>query len=84
MDVSRITLGKIDLQKECVDLGKVVRDAYDASNWKLSNARHEVTVSLPMRSILVDGDPVRLGQVFTNILVNAKNTRRQAEPSTCP
>jgi PAS domain S-box-containing protein len=71
LDVSRITRGKIDLRLERVDLGAVIRQAIDTSRPAIENARHKLTMTLPMQTIWLNADPIRLAQVFGNLLNNA-------------
>lgn len=71
LDVSRLTRGKIGLQRRIVELGSVVEAAVEASRPLLDAARHAFTASLPEAPIYVDADPTRLAQVFTNLLNNA-------------
>src|SRR5205807_5483702 len=47
LDVSRITQGKIRLQKEVVDVAAVVARALEASRPMLDARKHQLTVSLP-------------------------------------
>ena len=71
LEVSRITRGLIDVQREPLDLGSIVRSAIDTSRPVLDAARHELTVDMPTDAIAVAGDAVRLTQVFANLLTNA-------------
>ena len=71
LEVSRITRGLIDVQREPLDLGSIVRSAIDTSRPVLDAARHELTVDVPADPIAVAGDAVRLTQVFANLLTNA-------------
>ena len=71
LEVSRITRGVIDLQKEPLDLASIVRSAIDTSRPAVDAARHELTVDVPSEPIAVTGDAVRLTQVFANLLTNA-------------
>jgi signal transduction histidine kinase len=68
LDVSRITQGKIELRKERVSLATIVEQALETSRPHLG---HELTVSLPSEPLHIDADPVRLAQVFSNLLNNA-------------
>jgi PAS domain S-box-containing protein len=71
MDVSRITRGKLELRRERVELAAVVQAAVDTSRPLIHSTGHEVSVTLPARPILLDADPTRLSQVFSNLLNNA-------------
>ena len=71
MELSRITRGKIDLRVEQVELAPLVLAAVETSRPLIDAARHTLTVSLPESPIVVRGDPVRLSQVFANLINNA-------------
>jgi signal transduction histidine kinase/ActR/RegA family two-component response regulator len=71
MEVSRITRGKIALQVERVELSTVVRNAIEISSPLIEAASHQLELRLPDEPIYVDGDAVRLTQVFANLLNNA-------------
>jgi signal transduction histidine kinase/CheY-like chemotaxis protein len=71
MEVSRITRGKIELRKEMVDLAEVVAAAVETSRPLIDAARHQLTIELPPEALPVEADPVRLAQVFSNLLNNA-------------
>jgi signal transduction histidine kinase/DNA-binding response OmpR family regulator len=71
LDVSRITRGKLDLRKERVDLAAVIGNAVDTTRPLIEAAGHSLTVSLPPHPVYLDADPMRLAQVFSNLLNNA-------------
>jgi len=71
MDVSRITSGKIELCKERIDLHTLISSVVDSIRPIVDANNHRLTVNLPAEPIFVDGDVVRLKQVFGNILNNA-------------
>ncbi|WP_241023116.1 ATP-binding protein [Paraburkholderia sp. Ac-20340] len=71
MEVSRITGGKIELRREAVELGKVLRQAIDTSRAQIDAAGHQLTVSLPPEPLTLHADPVRLAQIVANLLNNA-------------
>jgi len=71
LDVSRITRGRLELRRERVALNGVIRSAIETSRPLIEHARHELTVELPPGPIVLDADPVRLAQVFSNLLNNA-------------
>ena len=71
LDVSRITRGKIKLQKEAVELATVIARAVETSQPLMEARRHEWTVSLPPEPVWLEGDAARLEQVVSNLLNNA-------------
>jgi nitrogen-specific signal transduction histidine kinase/CheY-like chemotaxis protein len=71
LDSSRITQGKLSLHKECMNLITAVNRAIEASRPALEEARHKLTVHLPSEPLTVEADPMRLTQVFSNLLNNA-------------
>jgi PAS domain S-box-containing protein len=71
LDVSRITRGKITLRRDRVLLGEVVERALELSRPLLDGRQHTLRVSLPPEAIRLEGDAVRLAQVFANLLDNA-------------
>lgn len=71
MEVSRITRGKIELRMEPVELAAVVCSAVEASRPLIEAARHQLAISLPTEPMMIKGDPVRLSQIFSNLLNNA-------------
>ncbi len=71
LDVSRITTGKIELKKEPVDLASIVRSAIETSRPQIEAGRHRLVVQLPEEPADLEADPVRLVQVFSNLLDNA-------------
>lgn len=71
LDFSRISRGKIELKREATDLLLVLRHAIETAQPAILSAGHELQTSLPCAPLMIDGDPVRLAQVFTNLLDNA-------------
>jgi len=71
MDVSRISRGKLELQRERIALAAVVNSAVESSSPLIEQMGHQLTVSLPRQEIFVDADMTRLAQVVLNLLNNA-------------
>ena len=70
-DVSRITRDKLVLQRETMSLVDVIRAAVESSRPLIDQRQHDLTVTMSQDSIYVEGDRVRLTQVFMNLLNNA-------------
>jgi signal transduction histidine kinase/DNA-binding response OmpR family regulator len=71
MDISRITRGKMVLQRDRLDLRSAVDTALEASRNHVEAGKHTLTVDAESGSYPVLGDLTRLAQVFTNLLNNA-------------
>jgi PAS domain S-box-containing protein len=71
MDVSRITFGKVQLQRTRVDLREIARDAVATSEPLITAAEHRLSLELGAAPAWVDADRVRLEQVVSNLLNNA-------------
>jgi signal transduction histidine kinase len=71
LDVSRITTGRVKLQREPVDLAIVVARAVETTRPLIEARRHQLTVTLPADAMYVEGDIVRLTQIVDNLLANA-------------
>lgn len=71
LDISRITRNQLVLRKEPIELATIVQSAVETSRPLIEAQAHELTVMLPGEAILVFADPVRLAQVFSNLLNNA-------------
>ena len=71
LDVSRITRGTIELRRERVDLGAVLKTAVEASSALIERHRHQLKVTHPAHPVYVEGDATRLVQVVANLVDNA-------------
>jgi signal transduction histidine kinase/ActR/RegA family two-component response regulator len=71
LEVSRITRGKIELRRERVDLCAIIQAAVETTRPHIESARHELTIELTAKPLLLEADTVRLVQVFANLLNNA-------------
>jgi CheY-like chemotaxis protein/two-component sensor histidine kinase len=71
LDVSRITRNKLELRQETVGLASVVESAIETSCPLIRENRHQLFVHLPEHPVTLEGDPVRLAQVLSNLLNNA-------------
>jgi PAS domain S-box-containing protein len=71
LDVSRITRGRIELQKQPAELAAILQNAIETSRPTIEGNGHELTVTFPRDPVVVHADPTRLAQVFSNLLNNA-------------
>jgi PAS domain S-box-containing protein len=71
LDISRITLGKLTLKKDRVDLQVALRSALEATAPLVRAAGHTLEVNAPEGPLLVDADPTRVAQVLANLVNNA-------------
>jgi len=71
LDVSRITRGRLELRRRKVLLTEVLGHAVESARAFIESQRHELIVDIRAGNLLVDGDPDRLAQVFSNLLLNA-------------
>lgn len=78
LDVSRITRDKLELRKTRVELGSVIHQAVETCRPVILADKQVVEVKAPEHPVYVDADPIRLTQVFSNLLNNAcKYTPRE-------
>ena len=71
LDVSRITQGKLVLMTEPTDLQSIIAIALESAQPILDAKHHRLIAQLPATPIRIDADPLRLAQVFANLLINA-------------
>jgi PAS domain S-box-containing protein len=71
LDIARITRGKLDIKKGPTDLTYILGTAIETARPMLDSKGHHLSLDLPKQSVHLDADPVRLAQVFANILINA-------------
>ena len=71
LDVSRITSGKIQLEKELIDMKAFVAAAVDSTRSAVAAYGHALELTLPDNAMQIIGDPTRLSQVIVNLIHNA-------------
>ena len=76
LELSRITSGKIELRTGETDIVGVLHDAIEASMGGINEKQLELSVSFPQTPLIVEGDAVRLEQIFMNLLNNAARYTR--------
>jgi signal transduction histidine kinase/CheY-like chemotaxis protein len=71
LDAARISSGKITLAVEPLGLAEVLRHAVETVQPRVAERAQSLDIALPPETVAVEGDKVRLAQVFTNLLGNA-------------
>jgi len=71
MDVTRVTLGKVELEKKSVEVNELVSQAVEMSEAATQAKEHEVAVKLHDAPLWIQGDTTRLKQVLCNLIQNA-------------
>jgi PAS domain S-box-containing protein len=71
LDVSRITRNRLELRKERVELAPVIYDVVEMCRPLVLCVGHEIAVSVPPEPIHLHADPVRLTQIFGNLINNS-------------
>ncbi|MBL9023085.1 MAG: response regulator [Myxococcales bacterium] len=71
LDVSRIAHGKIELNKQRIELAEVVARGLEIATPLFEQRQHELELSVPRTGLTILGDSHRLAQVISNLLTNA-------------
>ena len=71
LDVSRVTLGKIELRPKKVALAEIINMAVESIKPLIEARSQSLNVDVPERPIWLYVDRTRLAQVFSNLLNNA-------------
>ena len=71
VDVTRITRGRVVLQREPVDIGTLIDSAVDEVRPDLQSRHHVLRITRPSVRLACDGDAQRLVQALAALLSNA-------------
>lgn len=71
LDVSRIAQDRLEIRKARVSLGPILVQAAEPSRSTLEERGQTLSVTPLIEPVFLDADPVRLTQVFENLLDNA-------------
>jgi len=77
IDGSRVETGKFHLQIGPVDLARSLDLAADACRPAMALKHQHLDLQVPREPLAVQGDPVRLAQIFRNLLENASRYSAQ-------
>ena len=70
LDLSRLEMGKLSLEFQPVSLSTILTDAIDTVRDEANAKDISLDVAIE-RDVVVEGDPIRLGQIAWNLLNNA-------------
>lgn len=71
LDLSHVVRDRLALKRERIDLRDCIRTAIEATQESLRARGHQMQLTLPPNRVQLDADPVRLSQLFGNLLTNA-------------
>ena len=71
LDAARVATGKLHLDRARIDLREVFTNVVDVCQPMMDTRAQTFAARLPDRPLVVEGDVIRLTQVFTNLLANA-------------
>jgi signal transduction histidine kinase/DNA-binding response OmpR family regulator len=77
LDVSRITRGKVEIERKPVELAQVAAKAIEVASPLLEQRCHRLRVAVPEVGLRVEGDLIRLTQIVSNLLSNAAKYTEQ-------
>ncbi|HKO60233.1 MAG TPA: PAS domain S-box protein [Pyrinomonadaceae bacterium] len=71
LDLSRLQMGKLSLNKQPSSLSTIIKDAIETVRAEANTKPVSLSIELDSEVLVVDGDSVRLGQIAWNLLNNA-------------
>lgn len=71
LDLSRLHMGKLSLNRETVSLGSIIDNAVETVHVEASKKGIEIRVEAPEEVLFIYADPLRMEQVVWNLLNNA-------------
>lgn len=71
LDISRVSLGKINLCKNNIAVKSIIKSALTVSQLNIDNKKQHLSVDIADEALYVFGDLTRLSQVLINLINNA-------------
>jgi PAS domain S-box-containing protein len=71
MEVGRISAGKMEIEKRRITIEAILQQAVESTRPLLHAKRQPLALHLPATPLWLDGDLLRLTQVFVNLITNA-------------
>ena len=82
LDISRVSTGKLRLERMPVDLNQVIEQAIEACRPMISIRQQRLVTALADAPVMLIGDAMRLAQIFSNLLDNASKYTGDGEEIT--
>lgn len=79
LDLSKIEAGRLELESEPVDLGSMCSELKSLFDSQASKKGITIRTSMPDQPITVQGDPVRIRQIVSNLVSNAVKFTHEGE-----
>jgi len=73
LDVGRITQGRIDLKREPLQVGAIIKQAVEEAHCMVEPGQHQLYLKVSPRAedVQIEADPARIRQVVANLIHNA-------------
>ena len=71
LHISRAGISKLKLHRETVELSEIIAVVVQAWRPEMLSRSQQFSLNMPEQAVQIDGDPVRLEQIFDNLLGNA-------------
>lgn len=71
LDAARLERGTFALRRTVTDVAGIIEAAVEHCGSAIADKRQHLSIDMPPTPLLIDGDPLRLVQVVTNLLSNA-------------
>lgn len=71
LDLSRLQMGKLSLNRQPLSLSTIISDAIETVRAEAAARNISLEADLDSEVVVVEGDPIRLGQIAWNLLNNA-------------
>jgi signal transduction histidine kinase len=68
---AQVRAGRLDIQRSNTDVVAIAREAVESAQAHAGHKALQLSLTAPSHSILIEGDTVRLGQAFDNVISNA-------------